>query len=136
MKATEQKTLLPSYRIAPANKIAEVLRIEPDKAKQVRALIGGELNPEDFKSVQKWVNQCHNPPEHIEKLLLALNEVIGGFGVEVVTSENEWVSHFYQNIVLEYINLGDTYTPTICFDTDNQTFFLGSWGDYVESKNL
>lgn len=56
------------------------------------------------------------------------NKILDGFGVEFVGVADR---------SLKYINLGDTYTTTICAeetdDGDNESPFIGSWGDWVEA---
>lgn len=108
-------------------KIAEVtdyLNIEKDIAKQIVGLINGEVDPDNYKSVQDWSRQCYNEPSRHEKVFCALNELAEGFGVEAIWSEDEL------HPVAEYINMGDTYTPTICH-RDGE-FLLTDWGALVE----
>ena len=35
--------------------------------------------------------------------------------------------------VIDYLNTGDTYTPTICYNRLTGTISITSWGDIVES---
>jgi hypothetical protein len=32
-----------------------------------------------------------------------------------------------------YLNMGDTYDYTVLFTSENERFFTGSWGDYIEA---
>jgi len=54
------------------------------------------------------------------------------FGVTTCYEDRRWVSHYYQNIIAEYVNTGDTYTTTILYDTENQTLHVTSLGDWYE----
>lgn len=47
------------------------------------------------------------------------------FGVESVTSVS--------GDSLEYLNMGDTYTETLCRENDGE-WFLSSWGDWLEQS--
>jgi hypothetical protein len=59
-----------------------------------------------------------------------INEILDGHGVAVLT-DNEWDS-YYCNIGVEYVNMGDSYAPTVCYDTRKQRWMVCSWADLVE----
>jgi len=63
------------------------------------------------------------------------NQYLNGYGIEPITGEFTWVNHYYQNIIALYVNLGDTYTTTIVYDTERGKFLISSWGDFYESSN-
>ena len=95
-----------------------------------------QLNPKilkRFESVEKWVNQCFNPPSDTELELYALNELLEGHGVEAIYMETVYVDSYWNNCIGEYINMGDTYLTTIVYDTINQSYHLTSWGDFYEA---
>lgn len=54
------------------------------------------------------------------------------FGVEAIRDECYWVDHYWQDIVLLYVNTGETYDRTIYYDVIKDIFGLGSWGDWWE----
>jgi hypothetical protein len=56
-----------------------------------------------------------------------------GFSIEAIRVDN-WINHYYQDIGLLYVNLGDTYKTTLCYDTVKEVFFIGSWGDWAERQ--
>jgi hypothetical protein len=37
------------------------------------------------------------------------------------------------NVIIEYVNMGDTYKTTFYYNHESGRFYIGSWGDYVES---
>jgi len=55
-----------------------------------------------------------------------------GHGVEAIRDECYWVDGYWGNTVLLYVNTGDTYDKTLCYDVIDDSFFLGSWGDWWE----
>jgi hypothetical protein len=112
-------------------RLAELLRIDIEQAAQVRGIIKGELNPQDYKSVQSWVSQCYNMPSKLELKLCAINEIIGGYGVEYINHVDDSLNDV---LGIDYINLGDTYTTTVCYDHDLSKFVYTSWGDIVEGS--
>lgn len=69
--------------------------------------------------------------KEISNKLQSISDDIGAYGVETITNPNEWDSYF-GDIVVEYINMGDTYTPTIVLDTVNGNVYAMSWGDFLE----
>ncbi len=60
------------------------------------------------------------------------NEVLDGNGVEGVKGEGADVDKYWRDTILLYVNQGDTYDTTVMYDTENEEFVIGSWGDFVE----
>lgn len=104
------------------------------KGDQIYALIIGQVNAESFQSVRDWSRQCYNEPRYQEKVMRALNELLGGFGVESI--EGEYVDSFYRNSIATYVNMGDSYDTTILYDTRSHEYILISYGDFIESEGL
>jgi hypothetical protein len=87
-----------------------------------------------FESVQKRYKECYNPPDRIDCILTACNEMIGGFGVESIeVSSDLFQDRYYWNSIGIYINLGDNYITTIIYNTVDQLFEIANWGDYHQS---
>lgn len=112
-------------KVMSAKRIVQYLKVTLEGANQIRGVIKNEIKPMTFQSVQDWVKQCHNEPSYHEKKMCALNEILGGYGVEAVQESGN-----YQTVPLEYINMGDTYTATICFYEG--AYHFTTWGDAVE----
>ena len=69
----------------------------------------------------------------VDYKLERINTLIGGYGVESIPGE--WVDRYYQSTNLLYVNMGDTYEPTVIYDTVKKKWYIGvSWGDIVESE--
>lgn len=107
--------------------------LDKNQSQLVADLCNGKIeidpfNIEDrFPGTQKWCSQCHNLPCQNSLVLSALNDVLGGHGIEGITSPDD------HKIIGEYINQGDSYDPTIVHDTENNTFVLTTWADWYES---
>lgn len=118
-----------------ANKLSKSLSISLFKANQVLLIIRGRVNPIDypkrFPKTNKWVSSCYNLPKLNEIRLEAINEVLEGFGTEVIEVEG-FIHQYYQGFGASYVNTGDTYSPTILLDHINGVWRLTSWGDWVE----
>lgn len=71
----------------------------------------------------------------IDATMQLANQLMKGHGVEAVQSEYIWVGSYWHNTGLLYVNKGDTYDMTLCYDTEKRYFFVGSWGDWVERSH-
>ena len=56
--------------------------------------------------------------------LETMNDYLGGHGVESLYGGDD--------IIAEYINFGDTYSPTLLYNIAEAEFELTSWGDWYE----
>lgn len=93
----------------------------------------GRWNPETRKCDIKDMKRTINESKNVDEALHRCNELLNGYGVEAVRGR-DWISHYYQDINLLYVNKGDTYAPTIIYDTKKEIYYVGtSWGDIVES---
>lgn len=54
------------------------------------------------------------------------NIYLGGYGVESLDPEAPHI---------QYVNMGDTYSNTILYNSKTHYMWIGSWGDWVE-KNV
>lgn len=88
---------------------------------------------DSFKSNQNWIKQCVHRPSDIELELNAINELLEGYGVEAIQFENYHVDNYWYGTVGLFINMGDTYNPTIVYDVENKEYLLTSWGDFYEA---
>lgn len=111
------------------------LNISKEKAEQIRMVINMrfydfvdhyESNKLDnpVPRTTKWIDGCYNEPNQVELILEAINEITDGHGVEYIKKNGK--------IAIEYVNMGDTYTPTIVFNRETWTFRCCCWGDIVE----
>ena len=94
-----------------------------DKAKQAKALlIMSRTELEQTPVGAARVAECLHPPKTWDIRLTCLNALLEGHGLECFQTKNgSWV---------EYINMGDTYMPTIV--RVNGHYRVTSWGDIAE----
>jgi len=119
-----------SYTCPPAAKIADWMNCTPETASLARKLMKGEVRITDnpaFPKTNQWIADCWNKPRRIELILSALNELLECHGVEAFNSRESRM-----HACAEYLNTGDTYSPTILFFHETQTFRLTTWGDFFE----
>ena len=58
----------------------------------------------------------------VADFLEEINSLSGHFGVESLYPERPEIW---------YLNAGDTYTTTLCYNHDSDRFFIACWGDLV-----
>lgn len=105
------------------------LGVDAAKADEIRGLLTGRVDPAGYASVVEWMGRCHNRPRRDELVMEALNEAMGGFGVEAVNGE--WENGYWCDVVATYVNMGDSYAPTVIRCRDG-VWRLTSVGDFVE----
>jgi hypothetical protein len=119
-----------------AEKIAEVFKVSRFSANFALLIMRGrvdvEAHPSRFPSTCEWIRRCHNRPGSSEIKMEALDELLGGCGVEAIEADN-FSDTYYGNFAASYVNLGDSYVTTIVLCHRSRRFILMSMGDYVET---
>jgi hypothetical protein len=103
-----------------------------EQIETVNYILNGTLDPEEFTSVQVWVSQCFNKPNSDELKMCAINQVLEGYGIEAVRT-TKWKNGFWCDVLCTYINMGDSYIPTIIHHR-KLGYMVASIG-YVIEKN-
>lgn len=116
----------------------EMLGLDNDKAFLAMQLIDGDKEIDHTDPDENWddvlpktcqyLRRCFHYPEKHVVVLHALSELLNGFGVETI-----WESDSSSPVIGEYVNMGDTYTPTVVYNTDSEEYEVTSWGDFLES---
>ena len=105
-----------------------------EEAKRALFILGADEDELDALLLEMGAMSCvRYRYRESEQRLWALDSVLGGYGVEAAEGD-EWVDSYYREHGLMYVNKGDTYSATVCFDADQQEFFVGSWGSWVEAQ--
>ena len=117
-----------SYSI---KRIAEMLNVERETAQKIKALVNYEIKPSIFASVDRWTRQCYNMPSIDEQTMEALNELLGGHGIEALRDKNLWDS-YHGDVRFTYVNMGDTYKTTIFYDCKRNRYMISSIGNIAE----
>ena len=106
-------------------------QIDLSTAKQVVKCIKSVEYAESLPGGASRIKECYNRPMDYDIQLNAINKLVGGFGVEYIASVDDSFTRAYG---VDYVNLGKTYSLTICYDQSSERFKLTSWGDIVESN--
>lgn len=99
----------------------------PGKGKEIRMLLEQKTKTTDYESVRDWEARCYHRPKYTERLMLALNEIIEGFGVEAIWGPE---SEIWPEAA--YVNMGDCYNATLMYDYRDQRVRVTTVGYFVE----
>jgi len=105
----------------------------PGKGKAVRALLESPKLARQHPAGAARIAECYHPPTQLDVTLHAIDSEVGGYGVEYIRHRDDGFREGDQ-LGLEYINLGDTYTPTLIYDHGRDTWRVSSWGGIVEAR--
>jgi hypothetical protein len=67
----------------------------------------------------------------VEERMNAINKCLEGYGVESINC-NVYYHHYWGNCCALYVNMGDTYTPTVIYNAITGKYAAMCWGDFVE----
>lgn len=102
--------------------LPSIKRIEqyfPGNGKQIRSVLESVTVAESMPETKDWIRACFNRPKDWEIKLSAINEIIGGYGVE------------YEKGIGSFVNMGDTYATTIIRRAPNH-YIVSDWGSIAE----
>lgn len=116
-------------------RIAEHLQINPAAAAQVRQILDLKLEKfelceiEEQQNAPAYMAQYEAPSRKLHMIAHAL-QADGYHGVESWPSNQDTCTDFQG---FEYLNSGDTYSPTLIYDYARQKWSLTTCGDVVEA---
>ena len=105
---------------------SRVRELWPDAADKVLGIVRGQVEPTEVAQTQAWVASCDSAPSRLAQKMHAIDILIGGSGCEAIFEAGEkWPD-------MEYVNMGETYAPTIVLDYTEHKFSVTSWGAWIE----
>lgn len=104
-------------------------RAFPGQGIEIRNLLEGKVMTTEYKSVIDLCARCLHYPSYPHRLMTALNEILEGFGIEVIRPKD-----FTEHYSYEHVNMGDTYVTTIMRRSDGK-IVVASVGDIVEKHS-
>lgn len=93
-----------------------------------------KIDPASAHTLAAELKAAAGDHEAVDRVMDKVNQKLNAHGVEAI--EGKWHDRYYMNIVLLYVNRGDTYDATLLYDTEKEKFSVGSWGDWVERHGL
>ena len=98
----------------------------PGKGRALRRLLQDASAVNEHPAALARIAECYHPPGMADKRMAALNAELEGHGVEFVPRGNNARSPAF-----DYVNMGDTYTTTIC-RTEAGRYLVCCMGDIIE----
>ena len=116
-----QSKHIPNYRSPSAAALEREFPGEGERLKAILLMSRAELDSLPAGNARN--RECYHRPTTSDVRLHCLNaEMDGAFGVESFQTD--------KGETVEYLNTGDTYSPTICRFRGN--YLISSWGDLAE----
>ncbi len=122
------------HRVPTVKELMKIPGVDLNKAKLCQDTIRGKnFGTFRFRSERDRFRVAYPYVSINEIKMEMLDDIIEGYGIESVSNSEFGGSEFKDAFI--YVNLGDTYIPTICLY--NNMFIVSSWGDmyeYIERK--
>lgn len=83
--------------------------------------------PDNAEEILRIISENKNSTITLQKI----NDLIGGYGVETLTSELDF-GNYYKNSCSEFINMGNNMTVTIVYDVKQRKFLITSIQDFIQ----
>lgn len=99
----------------------------PGKGQLIVDVIRYETAPQTYATVADLLGTRYCRPNPVELQMLAINEILGGYGVEAIFRDGGRISPD-----MEYVNMGDPYNATVVYDYIDGKFIVTAWGDWIE----
>jgi len=116
----------------PCIKDLSSLNVSAEQIETINYILNGVIHPETIHGIDAWITQCYNKPNPDEIKLHAINLVLEGYGIESLRT-TKWKNGFWCDILYTYVNLGDSYIPTVIHHRKHG-FMIASIGDVIEKN--
>jgi len=123
-----------SARKSPSiEKLMKAFSLDKETAEKIKGVLTGKVDLMTVEQARRRQEQAYHSHDAYVLALEAVDELIGGYGVEYVAHRSDgyvkWDQYgFY------YINFGDAYDTTLLVSAHGQNWVIGSWGDRVEAN--
>jgi len=118
------------HRVFTTVDVMRSLGLAPSTASVVASLLNGDVDPDNFRSVQVWaMKQFGNLPPQVDKVLVAL--------CSILESDLPTFSSFLEagkGGIVKFVDLGDQGLPTVIWDEGRQQFCLNSMEDHLRNR--
>ena len=114
---------IPSEKTLRAH-LASVL----EKARSTPGQVSGEAAIDhNIRMIRDLLVRWREREIRSQDMLSAVNDILGGYGIEYLESINRRAKAYY-------VNMGDPYISTIILDLPRGRVWATGWGTYVESE--
>lgn len=90
------------------------------------------VSANDARQIKRAMNESRGG--RAEDVLSLANRLMDAHGVEAINGEYHVDNYWFDTVAL-YVNTGDTYNPTLLYETETGRFLATSWGDWVEKNS-
>lgn len=108
-----------------------MMRSIPTPSVKTLVKVFPHVDPVACKKMRRMMREADTHAT-VDAALDFADKVLLGYGVEALRGAG-W-RDYYLDINLLYVNRGDSYLPTILYDTHKDRFYVASWGDYIEAR--
>jgi len=114
----------------------KIVKLSLNELRQVIKSVIKEQSGFEGKKLQDIVDNLNNrkdiiKPDMVDEIMEFLNDRMGGFGIQALRGDVN--DKYYGDVLALYVDMGDTYTPTVIYDTQEKEFHYTSWGDFMEN---
>lgn len=86
--------------------------------------------PESARHLAEKIKTAHSHSA-VNKVLELADEMLNAHGVEPIRGMH--VDNYYYDVVGLYVNMGDSYNPTLLYNTVTGKFVVTTLGDWVQA---
>lgn len=112
--------------------LSGVLELDPDDVEVIKQLCQEadrdtllQLVEKNAPNTYRWIDKCYHAPSEQEIRVKAVCEAGGWYDVVIVRDD-------VQTVRFEVMNTGETYASTLCYDIEEDLWFISTLGDLVE----
>lgn len=119
-------------RIPSSKMLAQMLSGVLEKARSIPGQVSGDDAVKyNVKQLRKVLEQWRDRELKSREMLEEANRILDGHGVEYLGSAEDDMHSAHGAY---YVNMGDTYTPTILLDLDRSRVWATDWGTWLEHE--
>lgn len=115
---------------ASIKSLMATFQLERETARRIYALMQHKEQPNT-----KWIDAIYkpyNPYNNHEYTMLEIDQLLDGYGVEYITHLDDTHN---KSFGYSYVNMGESYAPTIVYNHMRRQYSISCWGDIVESNS-
>jgi len=106
---------------------AEVAMRHIPSYKTLRKSFGSYYSDKELRALRALLVDWRDEEIKRTQMLETASNILKGYGVEYLRSENGRARAYY-------VNMGDTYETTLVLDIPRERIWITSWGDWVEAE--
>jgi hypothetical protein len=87
------------------------------------------VDEEDAEKLRKLIR--YHDHRSVDASLDFANKAMEAHGIEAIHDPSRW-DNYYTDMVALYVNTGDTYSATLIYDVERDTYLVQDWATWVE----